>query len=208
MSSRDPVVLPSFSRHGGRPNEFWARRALKWVSGGGHLGEFAKQEGNPPWAVIAKWLQKDPDFRERYRGAREVGLTLLSEELVKIADEPDVQTRTITFADGTTQTVEEDNHNHRKLRIETRKWLLTKLSEEYGERVRVDTTITVRELDETTRAARIRALLNAARARQKPHIKLLPAQVRLEGADTSPLVAPVKNEPVLQHRPEDLEMLE
>lgn len=93
-----------------------------------------------------KLLARDNDAAEAYARAKEHGCAKLADEIVEIADEQErgiaVTTTTgLVTKDGEprppeVRTVEADMLEHRRLRIEARKWTLAKLMPaKYGDKI-------------------------------------------------------------------------
>lgn len=91
-----------------------------------------------PSAVIA-WVMKDVDgFSERYTHARSIGYQLLADELIHIADTPHIGTKSVSKATGL-EITEGDMIEHRRLQVDTRKWMLAKmLPKVYGDRQHIE----------------------------------------------------------------------
>lgn len=81
------------------------------------------------------WERDIPEHAENATRAREVGCHVMACETKDIADTPQLgEIRTIK-PDGTVEVRYEDMTQHRRLRIDTRKWLLSKwASKVYGDR--------------------------------------------------------------------------
>lgn len=89
----------------------------------------------PGQSTIFQWLNADQQFAEQYARARNTGLDAMSEELLEIADE--VVDRT---ANGTDSGAVARN----RLRVEARKWYLSKLApKKYGDRLELDGKVEV-----------------------------------------------------------------
>ena len=72
----------------------------------------------PSPATVILWAKEDPAFAEQYARAREIGYTHLPEEIVEISDNLS------------------GDPARDKLRVDTRKWLLSKvLPKVYGEKL-------------------------------------------------------------------------
>ena len=70
-------------------------------------------------ALILKRVRDDETFRDRYARAKEIQLESLADEITTIADSADTE-----------------DHQVARLRIDSRKWLLSKLvPKKYGDRV-------------------------------------------------------------------------
>lgn len=91
-------------------------------------------ELNP--STILLWTKANPEFSEQYARAREIGYLLRADEMVTIADTPMIGVETKIKPDGTRETTEGDMLGHRKLQIDTRKWMLSKmLPKIYGDKL-------------------------------------------------------------------------
>ena len=82
------------------------------------LRSVCRQEGMPAKTTVFRWLQSKPEFRDQYTAAKELGCVMLLEDIHDIAD-------------NIGGNVAQD-----KLRIRTRKWLLSKIKpRKYGRQV-------------------------------------------------------------------------
>lgn len=120
----------------------------------------------PPAPTVCGWVVQDIDgFAERYAQARATGMDMLAEETIEIAD--DGSNDTYKTEDGEERT-NTDVVQRSKLRVDTRKWLVSKLAyRKYGERI--DVTTAGDKLpggDAPDTAAKLASLLAAARARK------------------------------------------
>ena len=87
-------------------------------------------------STILLWAKSHPEFNEQYTRAREIGYGLLADEIVSIADTPLIGVETKIKQDGSRETTEGDMLGHRKLQIDTRKWMLSKmLPKVYGDKL-------------------------------------------------------------------------
>lgn len=131
----------------GRPSDYTpelAEAVCMRIAEGESLRMVCRDEAMPDKSTILRWIGRHEDFRDQYARAKEIGIESLAEELFEIAD------------DGTNDWMEltdsEDNkygykangeHIQRsKLRIDTRKWYLSKIvPKKYGDRIQQDVTI-------------------------------------------------------------------
>jgi len=87
-------------------------------------------------STILYWTRENEAFLNQYTRAREIGYRLLADEMVTIADTPVIGVETKIKPDGTRETTEGDMLGHRKLQIDTRKWMLSKmLPKIYGDKL-------------------------------------------------------------------------
>lgn len=86
----------------------------------------------PSDTTVYRWIDEDEAFREMYTRARAYAMERMADELLEIADDSAGDTVT---DDG----VERTNHEaiaRARLRVDTRKWLMSKLApKKYGDRV-------------------------------------------------------------------------
>jgi hypothetical protein len=88
-----------------------------------------------------RWIQQQPEFRNKYAGAREAQADYLAEEIVQIADTPLLGVITKVDDSGKRETTEGDMLQHRRLQVDARKWYASKLApKKYGDKV--ETTLT------------------------------------------------------------------
>ncbi len=96
-----------------------------------------------PLTTLENWIREDSELATRYARARENWIDNMAQEIQDIADAPVSYT-----SQGSVDTGDVQN---RKLQIDTRKWLLSKIaSKKYGDKVEVDHTGTVK-IDAITR---------------------------------------------------------
>lgn len=108
---------------------------LASVDGG--LNEAARQVGCDA-AAILKWRDTDPEFGQRYAHAYELGLEVQADALLAIADTPMIGEKVKTLPNGDVEVTTGDMIEHRRLRVDTRKWLLSKrLPKLYGDKIDV-----------------------------------------------------------------------
>lgn len=120
----------------GRPTIFTselADRICAELETGRTLIDVCRDEGMPVESAVRKWAAEDRDgFYAKYARAREVGYHRLADELIEIADDGTndwVQRRGDTVLDS-------DHVQRSRLRVDTRKWLLSKaLPKIYGDKL-------------------------------------------------------------------------
>lgn len=93
--------------------------------------------GTPSEAAVRAWALDDVEgFAAQYARAREIGYDCLADELLSIADTPVTGVKTTTKPNGDTETVEGDMTEHRRIQIDARKWMLSKmLPKIYGDKL-------------------------------------------------------------------------
>jgi hypothetical protein len=85
-------------------------------------------------STIIHWTKENPAFLNQYTRAREVGYRLLADEIIDIADEKEVQVR--YDGEDTTLDLSATAVARNRLRVDTRKWMLSKmLPKIYGDKL-------------------------------------------------------------------------
>jgi hypothetical protein len=88
----------------------------------------------PSMSTVIAWaLDNSHGFAARYARAREVGFTLIAEELLEISDNAKGD---FTQDEDGRKSVDHENIARARLRVDTRKWMLSKmLPRIYGDKV-------------------------------------------------------------------------
>ena len=113
-------------------------RSLENILKNDVLGEF------PGKTTVYGWLQKghkdfDPDFLNDYERARDIRADKMFEEMLDISDTTKLGETTKISDDGV-EITRSDMIAHRKLQIDTRKWILSRMKpKKYGDKI--ETTI-------------------------------------------------------------------
>lgn len=123
---------------------------------GESLRKICKRVGLPSISTVIRWLASENhlDFRAQYTLAREHQADTLADEILAIADTPKqgvtVTTKAVTI-DGVTgeetRTKRGDMLGHRRLQVESRKWLAAKLRpKKYGDRLELGGEIALKRV--------------------------------------------------------------
>jgi len=137
---------PAKSNPVGRPTIYTPELAATLCSQlalGRSLRSVCKDEGMPDISIIFDWFHKFPEFTEQYARAKEESADAMAEEILDIANNPELgEIVTVKSGDddkeesGSTETKTIDMLGHRKLKIETRKWLMSKMKpKKYGDKL-------------------------------------------------------------------------
>jgi hypothetical protein len=143
---------PKRKKHASRDNAVAARArrypldvvaALKLeicrrISEGEYLSQILRSRpGLPVRAEIWNWLKDDASFRESYAAARELGFDALADEIIRIADTPEMLEELEYGADDKVLRKRiSDATRHRQMRIHARMWVLARWApHRYGDRV-------------------------------------------------------------------------
>lgn len=117
----------------GRPSSFTqdlADRICAELALGRSMRSVCREDWCPSMQTVFRWLRENDTFREQYARAKEESADAMIEEMSEIADEMPAYT-----PEGK---IDPADVNNRRLRIDTRKWLASKLKpKKYGDRVAV-----------------------------------------------------------------------
>jgi len=108
---------------------------------GESLNAICKDAGMPHESSVRGWVLDDHDgFATKYTRARELQAHKLAEEILQIADTTELGVKTVHKATGA-ETTEGDMIEHRRLRVDARKWYLSKvLPKVYGDKLQAELT--------------------------------------------------------------------
>lgn len=139
------------------------------IAQGEPLRQICRDPRMPAFQRVYEYLAHNEEFAGRIARAREIGFDAIAEEALEIANTPVFGEE--TEDDGEKVKVKRgDMLGHRKLQIETRLKLLAKWSpKKYGERSAMELTGADGgpvQITETERAAKLAAILQAAKARK------------------------------------------
>lgn len=92
------------------------------------LRSICRDDGFPPESTVRQWaLDNVQGFYAQYVRARDIGLDAMADEILDIADTPHDGVTVTEKVSGTEKRFG-DMVEHRKLRVDTRKWYLSKLA--------------------------------------------------------------------------------
>lgn len=102
---------------------------------GNSLRSVLREEGMPSIGTFLRWVSERPELADQYAHARALCIDAMAEDIIDIADTPQIGQKTVSKASGL-EITEGDMVEHRRLRIESRKWLLAKVApKKYGDRI-------------------------------------------------------------------------
>ena len=105
----------------GRPTKYTveiAEKILARIADGKTLNAICREKGFPPHATVRHWVEDNRrNFGDRFRFARKIGFEAMADGLIEISDT-------------------DKNPQRAKIRVDARKWYLSKLApKNYGERL-------------------------------------------------------------------------
>ena len=130
---------------GGRKSSYTEAMGLEIcarLSSGESLNVMLKDKALPSRSTVMRWSVEIPEFREMYARARERLLDVYADEIITIADDGTTDYVIKTGRNGHEyEAVDQEHIQRSRLRVESRKWLLSKLRPEtYGDRITADVT--------------------------------------------------------------------
>lgn len=123
-----------------RPSSYTKKlgqRICDLLAEGKTLNSICKNDKFPSERTVRRWASDDKHpFAPNYARAREVGYLRMADEILEISDDGSNDTR---LDDEGNEIVNHDVIQRSRLRVETRKWLLSKaLPKIYGEKIQID----------------------------------------------------------------------
>lgn len=119
---------------GGRPTLYsqeLSDEICAHIADGLSVRKICAMEGMPNMVTIFNWLAKHDEFVKQYTHAREIQAESHADGMVDLADEPPERTAT--------GSIDPASVNDKRLRIDTRKWIASKLlPKKYGDRQTID----------------------------------------------------------------------
>lgn len=149
----------------GRPSSFTpevAAEICERLANGESLRGICAGEDMPGMSTVFRWLGENETFREQYARAREAQADTLADEIVHIADTP-MEGATVTSKEWGDEVKRGDMIEHRKLRVDARKWFAAKLApKKYGDKQQVDLNakMAISDMTEDEMRAELAALVS------------------------------------------------
>ena len=110
------------------------------------LADICSEDGMPDTSTIVRRLQKDDEFRVKYEAAKATQMELMAEEIISIADE--------SAGDDLIKV------NRDKLRIDARKWAMSKLApKRFGDNRNVNVDVGVRRVTSAEQMIELRGAI-------------------------------------------------
>lgn len=123
----------------GRPTKYTQKLAeaiCDEIADGKSLRTICADEKMPDRTQIFRWLRKNEDFRLQYARAKEEAVEAMIEDIVDISDDGTNDYMTITKGDHSYNVEDREVTNRSRLRVDTRKWIVSKLKpKKYGDKV-------------------------------------------------------------------------
>lgn len=134
--STQPIEPPT-----GRPSTYTPEVAdaiCDRIAEGASLRAICADEAMPGRTTVNRWLREKAEFRDQYARAREEQAEHLLDEILEIADDATNDFMTITKGDVSYEVENKEWTSRSKLRVDTRKWAMSKLApKKYGDKLDV-----------------------------------------------------------------------
>lgn len=110
-----------------------------FIAEGNSLRKALRREGMPHSTTFYKWLDSSKEKAAQYTRACEERQHVLFEECLEISNTPVEGIETTIDKDGNEIVKKGDMLQHRRLQIDTRKWMLGKMNpKKYGDKLSLD----------------------------------------------------------------------
>lgn len=120
----------------GRPSTYTpeiAAAICERLATGDSLRKICRDDGMPAEATVRQWaIENREGFYAQYVRARDLGLDAMADEILDISDD---NSRDVAVDEDGNEVINHDVVNRARLRVDTRKWYLSKLApKKYGDR--------------------------------------------------------------------------
>lgn len=120
-------------------NQKTAGAICEAVANGQTVREVCAGEGMPTERTVYRWLAENEPFCQQYARAREAQMDRMADELLEIADDSSNDYMLRKQGDDEIEVANQEHIQRSRLRVDTRKWLMSKLApKKYGERQQVE----------------------------------------------------------------------
>lgn len=125
----------------GRPTTYSQKLAdeiCEQLALGDSLRTVCKEDKMPSLATIFNWFRKYPEFLEQYARAKQESADFMAEEILDISDNGVNDWMEKHYGEETTWVTNGEALQRSRLRVDTRKWLMSKMKpKKYGEKMDV-----------------------------------------------------------------------
>ena len=123
----------------GRP-EIWSQeladRVCEKIAQGYSMRTVCTPDDMPSISTLFKWIREKPEFSQQYARATEERTEAMAEDILDIADDGSNDLMTIQKGDASYEVENREVTNRSRLRVDTRKWLMSKMKpKKYGEKL-------------------------------------------------------------------------
>lgn len=102
----------------------------------------------PAKSTFLRWLSERPALQDQYARAREAQADHYADEIVEISDDGSNDWMSRQQGEETVRVVDHEHISRSKLRVDSRKWLMSKLApKKYGEKLELSGKMTISHED-------------------------------------------------------------
>lgn len=127
----------------GRPTIFTKElgdKICEELATGVSLRTVCKADEMPCIATVFSWMRTKPDFLAQYARAKEESTDAMAEEILDIADDGSNDYMEVTKGNKTYNIEDKEVTNRSRLRVDTRKWIMSKMKpKRYGDKLDMTT---------------------------------------------------------------------
>lgn len=130
LPSPSVTILKLEERKVGRPSIFSPELADKIcheLALGKSMRTVCAPDSMPDMSTVFRWLRKDEEFCKQYARAKEESADAMAEEILDIADDGSNDFMLLVKGDNEYVVENKEWTNRSKLRVDTRKWIMSKL---------------------------------------------------------------------------------
>lgn len=97
-----------------------------------------KEDGMPSFETFYRWLNDDDEKSKQYTCACEARADMIFDDILYIADDVSKDTQTVDIDGIELQTLNKENIQRARLRVEARKWVVSKMNpKKFGDKIDV-----------------------------------------------------------------------
>lgn len=139
----EPEFVVEEPKSTGRPSGYTqeiADKICERIAEGASMRTVCTPDDMPGLATVFRWLREHSIFRDQYARATEERTEAMSEEILDIADDGSNDFMVIQKGTQSYQIENKEVTNRSRLRVDTRKWLMSKMKpKKYGEKLDMTT---------------------------------------------------------------------
>lgn len=148
----------------GRPSDYTqdiADKLCAALADGKSMRTVCAADDMPAKATVFRWIRTNEEFRDQYTRAKEESADALTDEMLDISDDV---SNDYTKTDENGVRLNPENIQRSRLKIETRKWLASKLKpKKYGDKQFIETKDTTQDISDEELNNKIQSLMNKAK---------------------------------------------
>ena len=144
----------------GRPSDYTEELGdsiCSELADGKSMRTVCEPDSMPDKSTVFRWIRTIEEFRDQYTRAKEESADALTDEMLDIADDTELD---YTKTDDQGVKLNAENIQRSRLKIETRKWLASKLKpKKYGDKQFIETKDTTVDISDEELKNKIQSLM-------------------------------------------------